>query len=87
MCSGLWMGKFTLSSNHRSSDVTLAGRELGGLFGVRVAVEIRNDRPRREEAAIRGEIMAVSAVNSPIGKAAAEFCTPARLKVGLSRIH
>lgn len=70
---GLVDGQIHLIVNHRSADVTLAGRELGGLLGVRVAVEIRNDGPRPEEAAIRGEIMAVSAVNSPIGKAAAEI--------------
>jgi DNA-binding response OmpR family regulator/Flp pilus assembly CpaE family ATPase len=70
---GLANGQIHLVVNHRSADVTVAGRELGRLLGVRVAVEIRNDGPRPEQAAIRGEIMAVSAVNSPIGKAADEL--------------
>jgi pilus assembly protein CpaE len=70
---GLADGQIHLVVNHRSADVTLAGRELGRLLGVGLAVEIRNDGPRPEEAAIRGEIMALSAVNSPIGKAADEL--------------
>jgi pilus assembly protein CpaE len=70
---GLANGQIHLVVNHRSADVKLAGRELGRLLGVGVAVEILNDGPRPEEAAIRGEIMAVSAVNSPIAKAADEL--------------
>jgi hypothetical protein len=53
--------------------VTVAGRGLGGFLGVKTAVEIRHDGLRPEEAAIRGEILVVSAVNSPIAKAADEL--------------
>jgi Flp pilus assembly CpaE family ATPase/CheY-like chemotaxis protein len=70
---GFANGQIHLVVNHRSADVTLAGRELGRFVGVGIAVEIRNDGLRPEEAAIRGEIMAVSAMNSPIGKAADEL--------------
>jgi CheY-like chemotaxis protein/Flp pilus assembly CpaE family ATPase len=70
---GLAAGQIHLVVNHRSEDVTLAGRELGRFLGVRIAVEIRHDGLRPEEAAIRGEIMAVSAVSSPIGKGADEL--------------
>jgi Flp pilus assembly CpaE family ATPase/CheY-like chemotaxis protein len=70
---GLVDGQIHLVVNHRSADVTLEGRELGRLVGVGVAVEIRNDGSRPEEAAIRGEILAISALNSPIAKAADEL--------------
>jgi len=70
---GLADGQIHLVVNHRSADVTVAGRELGRFLGVGIAVEIRHDGLRPEEAAIRGEILAVSAVNSPIGKAADEL--------------
>jgi pilus assembly protein CpaE len=70
---GFANGQIHLVVNHRSADVTLAGRDLGRFLGVGIAVEIRNDGLRPEEAAIRGEIMAVSAMNSPIGKAADEL--------------
>jgi pilus assembly protein CpaE len=70
---GLADGQIYLVVNHRSPDVTLPGRELGRFLGVGIAVEIRHDGLRPEEAAIRGEILAVSAVSSPIGKAADEL--------------
>jgi Flp pilus assembly CpaE family ATPase len=66
---GLADGQIHLVVNHRSADVTLAGKELGRFLGVGVAVEIRHDGLRPETAAIRGEILAVSDPTSPIGKA------------------
>jgi pilus assembly protein CpaE len=70
---GLADGQIHLVVNHRSADVTLAGREVGRFLGVKTEVEIRHDGLRPEEAAIRGEILAVSAPNSPIAKAADEL--------------
>jgi MinD-like ATPase involved in chromosome partitioning or flagellar assembly/CheY-like chemotaxis protein len=59
--------------NHRSAVVALGARELAGYVGVRVAVEIAHDGLRPENAAVRGEILAVSVPNSPIAKAADEL--------------
>jgi Flp pilus assembly CpaE family ATPase/CheY-like chemotaxis protein len=70
---GLADGQIHLVVNHRSADVTLAGREVGRFLGVKTEVEVRHDGLRPEEAAIRGEILAVSAPNSPIAKAADEL--------------
>jgi Flp pilus assembly CpaE family ATPase len=66
-------GQIHLVVNHRSADVTVAGREVGGYLGVKVAVEIRNDGLRPETAAVRGEILAVSDASSPITKAVDEL--------------
>ncbi len=70
---GIADGQIHLVVNHRSADANLAGRELAGFLGVGIAVEIRHDGLRPEEAAIRREILAVSATNSPIAKAADEL--------------
>jgi pilus assembly protein CpaE len=70
---GLADGQIHLVVNHRSADAAVAGRELGGFLGVKTAVEIRHDGLRPESAAIRGEILAVSDVNSPIAKGADEL--------------
>jgi Flp pilus assembly CpaE family ATPase/CheY-like chemotaxis protein len=70
---GLADGQIHLVVNHRSADVTLAGREVGRFLGVKTEVEIRHDGLRPEEAAIRGEILALSAPNSPIARAADEL--------------
>jgi Flp pilus assembly CpaE family ATPase len=66
-------GQIHLVVNHRTPDAAVAGRDLGGYLGVKTAVEIRSDGIRPESAAIRGEIMAVSDVSSPIAKAADEM--------------
>jgi Flp pilus assembly CpaE family ATPase/CheY-like chemotaxis protein len=70
---GLADGQIHLVVNHRSADAAVAGRELGGFLGVKTAVEIRHDGLRPESAAIRGEILAVSDLNSPIAKGADEL--------------
>jgi len=66
-------GQIHLVVNHRTADAAVAGRELGGYLGVKTEVEIRSDGIRPESAAIRGEILAVSDVTSPIAKAADEM--------------
>jgi Flp pilus assembly CpaE family ATPase/DNA-binding LytR/AlgR family response regulator len=66
-------GQIHLVVNHRSAVVALGGRELAGYVGVRVAVEIAHDGIRPESAAVRGEILAVSALTSPIARAADEI--------------
>jgi DNA-binding response OmpR family regulator/Flp pilus assembly CpaE family ATPase len=70
---GLTDGQLHLVVNHRSADAAVAGRELGSFLGVKTAVEIRHDGLRPESAAIRGEILAVSDVKSPIAMAADEM--------------
>jgi pilus assembly protein CpaE len=63
-------GQIHLVINHRPKTVTVRGREMEKLLGVSVALEIQHDGKRPEEAAVRGEILALSASRSPIAKAA-----------------
>ena len=66
-------GHVHLVVNHRASAATVGRQEIEKLLGVEIAVEIRHDGPRPEEAALKGEILAVSASKSPIAKAAASL--------------
>jgi DNA-binding response OmpR family regulator/MinD-like ATPase involved in chromosome partitioning or flagellar assembly len=66
-------GQVHLVLNHRSADAAVERKEMEKLLGFNVAVEIRHDGRRPEMAAIKGEILAVSAINTPIAKAAASL--------------
>ena len=66
-------GHVHLVVNHRASTATVGRREMEKLLGVEIAVEIRHDGRRPEEAALKGDILALSASRSPIAKAAAAF--------------
>jgi len=59
--------------NHRSKTATVGAREMEKLLNVGVALEIRHDGKRPEEAALHGQILALSAARSPIAKAAASL--------------
>ena len=63
-------GHVHLVVNHRGSAATIGRPEIEKLLGVEIAVEIRHDGQRPEQAAINGEILAVSASRSPIAVAA-----------------
>ena len=66
-------GHIHLVVNHRASAATVGRREMKKLLGVEIAVEIRHDGRRPEQAALKGEILAVSTSRSPIAKAAASL--------------
>jgi len=59
--------------NHRSQTVTVGAREMEKLLGVSVALEIRHDGKRPDEAALHGEILALSSTRSPIARAASHL--------------
>ena len=63
-------GHVHLVVNHRESSGAVGRQEIEKLLGVEIAVEIRNDGHRPEQAALKGEILAVSASKSPIAVAA-----------------
>ncbi len=75
-------GQIHLVINHRAKTATVRGREMEKLLGVSVAFEIRHDGRRPDDAALRGEILALSSSRSPIAKAAgtlARMITPNHL--------
>ena len=68
---GLADGQTHLVINHRSADATVGRAEIENQLGVKTAMEISHDGRRPEQAALKGELLALSASNSPIGRAAA----------------
>jgi Flp pilus assembly CpaE family ATPase len=63
-------GQVHLVINHRPKNATVRAREIEKLLGISAALEIQHDGTRPEDAAIRGEILAISSPRSPIARAA-----------------